>query len=322
MLVIQDAWQHEDFPRPTVVTVGNFDGIHSGQLLVLERVRERADAIGATAVVVTFEPHPLVVLRPQRHPQRITTPEQKQELIRLLGMDLMAIIDFTPEFSTTPATWFVEDLLHRRLGAAEIYIGSDFAFGHERGGNLDLLRSMAGRLGFQVEGIPELNSDGSAISSTRIRQAVREGEVSRAAQMLGRPFAITGVVVRGEGKGRVHGWPTLNVQTDHELLPADGVYAAQVWLPEQSQTLGAVTNVGRRPTFPNGGQRVVEAHLFDFDGDLYGERVELGFVKRLRGERRFPSVENLTSQIGEDAQLAREYLARKDCSTLVPTLKI
>lgn len=276
MLVIRDAWQHEDFPRPTVVTVGNFDGIHRGQQLVLERVRERADAIGATAGVVTFEPHPLVVLRPERPPQRITTPAQKQELMRLQGMDLMAIIDFTPEFSTTPATRFVEDLLHRRLAAAEIYIGTHFGFGHKREGNLDLLRSMAGRLGFRVEGLTELISDGEMVSSTRIRQSVREGELSRAAQMLGRPYAITGVVVRGEGRGRVHGWPTLNVQVEHELLPADGVYAAQVWLPQQAMTRGAVTNVGRRPTFPNGDQRVVEAHLFDFEGDLYGERVELG----------------------------------------------
>lgn len=322
MLVIQDAWKHESFPRPCVVTVGNFDGIHRGQGRVLARVRARAQAIGATAAVVTFEPHPLLVLRPERPVQRITTPAQKQELIRLQGMDLMAIIDFTPEFATTPATGFVEDLLHRRLGAAEIYIGSHFGFGHRREGNLELLRRLSGRLGYRVEGIPELHSEGSVISSTRIRQAVREGDVGRAADLLGRAFAITGVVVEGEGRGRVHGWPTLNVQVDHELVPADGVYAAQVWLPGLVQTLDAVTNVGRRPTFPDGDRRVVESHLFDFDGDLYGERVELAFVERLRGERRFPSVEDLTTQIGRDAQQAREYLSRDDCSTLVPTLGI
>lgn len=320
MQVIEDAWQHEEFPRPTVATVGNFDGIHRGQRAVIEKVRERAEATAQRSVVVTFEPHPLSILRPERPLQRLTTPEQKRELIRRLEVDLLAIIHFTPNFAATSASDFVEQFLHRKLAVSELWVGSRFAFGHRREGDLGLLRRLAAERGFQARGIDELCSRREIISSTRIRQAIRDGEVGRAAELLGRCYAVSGTVVRGDGRGKTQGWPTINLEPDHDLLPADGVYASRVWLPRHRLAAAAVANVGRRPTFPDGDRRVVEAHLFDFELEVYGERVELGFAERLRGERRFPSVERLVAQIALDAEKAREYLRRQDCCAVVPTL--
>jgi len=322
MQVIEDAWQLQDTVGPTVATVGNFDGVHRGQQRVLETVRERATSIGARAAVVTFEPHPLSILRPERPPQRLTTRAQKRELIRRCDVDLMAIVHFTAAFATTPASPFVEDFLCRRLGVAELYVGSQFGFGHQREGNLALLQELGDRLGFRAMGVGEVRSSDEVISSSRIRQAIRDGAVAAANSMLGRAFAITGEVVRGEGRGKDQGWPTINIEPDHEILPADGVYASQVWIPTRDKVFGAVTNIGSRPTFPGSENRVLEAHLFDFGREVYGERVELSFVERLRGERRFPSATELVQQIGRDATEAREYLARQDCSSLVPTLSV
>jgi len=320
MQVIQDAWQYQESAGPTVATIGNFDGIHKGQRSVLETVTDRAAATGSRAAVVTFEPHPLTVLRPQRPLQRLTTPDQKRRLIERFGIDLLVNIEFTPEFSTTPARVFVEDFLHRRLGVTELYVGSAFGFGSRREGDLRLLQELGAELGFQPIGIDEVCSTGDVISSTRIRQAIREGRVRQAADMLGRSYAMSGRVVHGEGRGRDHGWPTINLAPDHDLLPADGVYASQVWIPMHQSVFGAVTNIGHRPTFPGGQDRIVETHVFDFGREVYGDRIELSFAKRLRGERRFPSVTELVEQIGKDAAAAREYLAHEDCSTLVPTL--
>jgi riboflavin kinase/FMN adenylyltransferase len=320
MQVIQDAWQYQESAGPTVATIGNFDGIHRGQRSVLETVTDRAAATGSRAAVVTFEPHPLTVLRPQRPLQRLTTPDQKRRLIERIGIDLLVNIEFTPEFSTTPARVFVEDFLHRRLGVTELYVGSDFGFGSRREGDLKLLEELSAELGFRPVGIDEVRMTGEVISSTRIRQAIREGRVRQAADMLGRSYAMSGRVVHGEGRGRDHGWPTINLAPDHDLLPADGVYASQVWIPMRQSVFGAVTNIGHRPTFPGGQDRIVETHVFDFGREVYGDRIELSFAKRLRGERRFPSATELVEQIGRDAVAAREYLAHEDCSTLVPTL--
>ena len=322
MRVIDDAWQLQDSIGPTVATVGNFDGIHRGQRAVLEPVTTRASVAGARSAVITFEPHPLSILRPQRPPQRLTTPDQKRELIRGAGVDLLVNVRFTREFATTKAREFVQHLLHEALGVVEVYVGSDFGFGHQREGNLELLERMGRDLGFRAVGIEEVRAGDQVVSSTRVRQKIREGEVEAAAALLGRPFAMTGRVVHGEGRGREHGWPTINLDPDHDLLPADGVYASQVWIPLRRKMYHAVTNIGRRPTFPGANARVVETHVFDFGREVYGDRIELSFVRRLRGEQRFPSVEELIEQIGKDATAAREYLAREDCFTLVPTLGV
>jgi len=322
MQVIEDAWNLQKPVGLTVVTIGNFDGVHLGQQQVLQRVKERAKAIGARPTVVTFEPHPLAVLRPERPPQRLTTPDQKRELLGLFGIDLVAVVRFTEEFAGTSAAAFVEDFVHRKLGAQELYVGSTFGFGRQREGDLGLLEEMAERFGFRAQGIDEVSASTEIISSTRIREAIRQGDIEGADDLLGRPYAITGEVVHGLGRGREHGWPTINIRPDHQLLPADGVYASQVWLPGRQQLLGAVTNIGSRPTFPGDEDRVVESHIFDFGREVYQERVELGFMKRLRGEQKFPSITELVEQIADDATAAREYLAQDGCSSLVPTLQV
>lgn len=322
MRVIEDAWGLQDSIGPTVATVGNFDGIHRGQREVLGTVVARASTLGAQAAVVTFEPHPLSILRPERPPQRLTTLDQKRELIRGIGIDLLIIVGFTREFAATPAREFVTHLLQRALGVEELYVGSGFGFGRQREGDLELLTRMGGELGFGAVGIDEVRIGGQVVSSTRVRQAIREGQVSEAAELLGRPYALTGRVVHGEGRGREHGWPTLNLDPDHDLLPADGVYASQVWIPQRHKMFDAVTNIGRRPTFPGANPRVVETHVFDFGREVYGDRIELSFVRRLRGEQRFPSAQKLVEQISRDAAAAREYLAREDCFSLIPTLGI
>jgi riboflavin kinase/FMN adenylyltransferase len=303
-----------------VATVGNFDGIHLGQQLIIKKVVERAHALGVASVVVTFEPHPLDVLRPERPPERITLRQQKRSLIEALGVDFLVVINFSPEFASSSAREFVEEFLHHKLGVQEFYVGSRFGFGRNREGNLDLLREMGESLGFLVVGLDEVGCEEATISSTRIRNAVREGEVEKAASMLGRSYAVVGEVIHGEGRGKQHGWPTINIDVEHALMPAEGVYASQAWLPGLDLSLNGVTNIGRRPTFPGGRDLIVETHLFDFEQDIYGEKVELSFVKRLRGEKRFTRVEDLIQQISEDAVLAREYLGRQDCSDIVPTL--
>lgn len=320
MQILQDAWNHRDLPSPCVATVGNFDGIHRGQQRIIEIVVERAREMGIASAVVTFEPHPLDVLRPERPPERITLRQQKWSLIERLGVDFLVVIHFSPEFAATSARDFVERFLHRRLGVKELIVGSRFGFGRNREGDLNLLEEMGESLGFRAEGLEEVSCDVGTISSTRIRNAIRDGEVQAAAAMLGRSFAVIGEVIRGEGRGKQHGWPTINIEVDHQLMPAEGVYASQVWLPGSSLSLEGVTNIGRRPTFADAADVVVESHIFDFDQDIYGEKVELAFVERLRGEQRFGSVEDLVRQIGEDAAQAREYLARQDCSLIVPTL--
>jgi riboflavin kinase/FMN adenylyltransferase len=320
MRVIDDAWQLQDNLGPTVATIGNFDGIHRGQQRVLETVAERARRSEAAAAVVTFEPHPLSVLRPERPPQRLTTPAQKRVLIERLGIDLLLNLEFDAGLSATPAREFVESFLHRRLGVTELYVGATFGFGRQREGDIEVLTALGHELGFEPRGIEEVRLGDDVVSSTRIREAIRSGDVEAAAELLGRSFAVTGRVVHGEGRGREHGWPTINLDSDHDLLPADGVYASEVWIPERQQVYGAVTNIGRRPTFPGSHDRIVETHVFDFGREVYGDRIELSFARRLRGERRFPSAAELIEQIGRDAAAAREYLRVESCFRLVPTL--
>ncbi len=313
MRVIEDAWNAPGAAGGVIGTIGNFDGIHLGQKAILERVTDRARESSQPSVVVTFEPHPLAVLRPQEAPPRLTTQRQKVALLESLGVDVMAVVRFTEEFARTPAEVFVREFLHAKLGMREVYVGSRFAFGRRREGNLALLRRMAGELGFDCFGVEEVLHDGKPVSSTRIRRAVTAGRVGAARAMLDRPYAVCGSVVRGEGRGKKLGWPTMNLALASEILPADGVYASRVAFTAAGTLLDGVTNVGRRPTFNGSRERVVECHVFDFDREVYGQEVELSFLKRLRGERAFSSVEALRTQIAEDARVAREYLATEGC---------
>lgn len=313
MLVVHDAYasQSTDTPRGGVGAIGNFDGLHLGQRAIIDRVVARARELGVPAVVITFDPHPLTVLRPEQAPLPLTTPEQKEKLLEEAGVDVVLILRFTPELARVPARQFVRELLHGRLGLREVYVGSSFVFGHGREGDLEILQEMGRELGFEAFGVDEVFWGGDRISSTRIRRAVGEGKIEDAAAMLGRPYSISGVIARGDRMGQRLGWPTINLMSDHKLLPHDGVYAGRVFFPSFPATFDCATNVGTRPTVYENYQRVVESHILDFKSDVYGKRVEISFYKRLREERIFPSVMDLAAQIAKDVDAAREYFARR-----------
>jgi riboflavin kinase/FMN adenylyltransferase len=313
MHVFQDAYNSHvtDLPRGGVGTIGNFDGLHLGQRAIIDRVVARAAELGVPPVVVTFDPHPLAILRPDQAPLRLTTKEQKEALLREAGVGVVLILRFTPELARVPARQFVREFLHERLGLREIYVGKSFVFGHEREGDLELLQEMGQELGFQAAGVQEVIWSGDRISSTRIRRAVSEGKVEDAAAMLDRPYSISGVIARGDRMGQRLGWPTINVMPDHKLLPLDGVYAGRVFFPSFPASFDCVTNIGTRPTVYENYQRVLESHILDFKADVYGKKVEVSFYKRLREERIFPTVMDLSAQIARDVETTREYFSRR-----------
>ena len=311
MLVIQDALHASDLPRGGIVSIGNFDGVHRGQRAILDLVAARARDAGAPAVVVTFEPHPLAVLAPERVPPRLTTLAQKERLLDEAGIEVVLVVRFTPELARLPARLFVREFLVERLAVKEVYVGSGFVFGHQREGDLPLLRQLGEGFGFAAFGVPEVLCRGERISSTRIRRAVAEGNVADAWEMLGRPYAVSGLIARGERMGQKLGWPTINLAPDNELVPADGVYVSRVHFPSFPAAFDCVTNIGTRPTVYENYQRVVESHILDFSADVYGERVELSFYKRLREERIFPTVMDLSAQIRRDVEATREYFAAR-----------
>jgi riboflavin kinase/FMN adenylyltransferase len=298
--------------RRSIVTIGNFDGIHLGHQAILKTVVDRAKDLDGQAVVYTFDPHPRKVLRPEKAPALLNTLEQKLELLERAGVDVVVVEPFTAEFSRTGADEFVR-ILHERIQPLEVYVGYDFHFGRDREGSMRMLTEMGPRLGFSVTIIPEVTVDAGDVNSTRIRQLLAEGEAERAARMLGRPFTIRGYVVRGDERGRSLGFPTANVEPENEVIPAAGVYAGHLCLldagdPPAGTRLPAVINVGRRPTFGDGRGLVAEAHAIDSGGDFYGRRVELSFSVWLRAERRFPSADALSVQIEQDVETARRRL--------------
>lgn len=298
--------------RP-VVTVGSFDGIHLGHRSILDTVVTRARARQGTATVVTFDPHPRRVLQPDRAPLLLSTPEQRLERIAACGIDVTIVEPFTPEFAKTPPERFVREYLYEGLDPVEVYVGYDFRFGRDREGSMRLLTELGPRLGFAVTIIPEVTVDGEDVNSTRIRELLSGGDVAMAGRLLGQPYAVRGSVVEGDRRGRTLGFPTANLAAENELLPAPGVYAGRVCLldagsPSARERFGAVTNVGRRPTFDAGETITCESYLLDVDADLYGRRLEVEFQARLRPEQRFPGVEALREQIARDVALARRLL--------------
>lgn len=311
MEIYRNAWQESDLVPAGVAAIGNFDGVHLGQRALLERVAERGRELGVPAVAVTFDPHPLKILDPAKAPERLTTNEQREELLASCGLQALYEIFFTPEFSRVPARRFVREFLLDRLAIREIYVGTGFVFGHDRDGDMSLLHSMGRDFGFRAVGIEEVTHGGRAISSTRIRAALRSGEPEEAAAMLGRAYALTGIVVRGAQRGKALGFPTINLACEQELLPRSGVYVARATI--DNQTHRAVANIGTRPTVEEDGPKLVEAHILDFDRDVYGMRAGVEVLHRLRDEQRFESLEALQAQIRRDAMAAREYKPLSTC---------
>jgi riboflavin kinase/FMN adenylyltransferase len=298
-----------------VLTMGNFDGLHVGHRSIMDTVVARARALSGDAAVYTFDPHPRKVLQPERAPGLLTTLEQKIELLAERGIDVVIVEPFTREFARTPPERFVRDIVYARLRPREVYVGYDFHFGRDREGSMRELTELGPRLGFAVTVIPEVTCAGQDVNSTRIRGLLEAGDVAAAAELLGRAYAVRGRVATGRRRGRALGFPTLNLALENEVIPAPGVYVSRAAFldpgrPSRGAAFGAVTNVGRRPTFETGDAVHVEAHLLDFDAEAYGRRVELAFLARLREERRFPDADALREQITRDAEAARRHLER------------
>jgi len=290
-----------DPARRPVVTLGNFDGVHLGHQYIMKRLVERAAALGVPAVAVTFEPHPISVLRPDVAPKRILTPDQKREVLGEMGIDLLVIIEFTLEFSRKEPEVFIREVLSEKLRAQELVLGTNFRFGRARAGDLETLRSLGGTFGFQVRRVDPALSEGEMISSSRIRKALSEGRAGEAAAMLGRPYFVEGEVVRGDGRGRGMGFPTANVSVGGDVLVADGVYATSARL--QNRTYRGMAHVGQRPTFGL-STTAVETHLFDFSGEIYGRPLRLFFHRRLRETIAFDGPEALGRQLAKDRDQA------------------
>ena len=290
--------------RRPVLALGNFDGVHRGHAKIIQQVRRRADEQGAAAAALTFDPHPSRVVRPDKAPPLLMTGPQKLAALAEAGMDGIAVVRFTPELSRWDPETFVRTVLVEWLQVAEVWVGANFLFGHERAGNFSRLRALGARYGFRAEKIDPVRYRDFVVSSTRVRRLIAEGRVDEAGSLLGHHYMLAGTIARGDGRGRRIGYPTANLATENALLPPNGVYATAVLM--EGDIHAAATNVGVRPTFggaPAGP--VVESHLFDVDRDLYGLAVRVAFIRRLREERSFPDGEALRAQIARDCDAAR-----------------
>lgn len=294
--------------RPPIAALGNFDGVHRGHQRILERVLQQARQRVTSSCVVTFDPHPPRVVRPDKAPALLMTLDQRLEALEQLGVDCVAIVRFSRELATWEPEMFVEQVLVKWLRVGEVWVGENFLFGRERSGNFSLLRLLGQQAGFTVEKVEPVRYREFVVSSTRVRRLLAEGRVDEAASLLGHGFFIDGQVVEGDQRGRTIGFPTANIRTANELLPAHGVYASV--LRVNGALLQSVTNVGVRPTI---GQQVapsVETHVLDGSPDLYGARVRLFFTERVRDEQRFDGLDALKAQIAADCEAARRLFDR------------
>ena len=291
-----------------MLALGNFDGLHRGHTKIIERIRRGAADRGGTTLVLTFDPHPPRIVRPDKAPLLLMTLEQKIEGLAKAGVQGVAVVRFTHDLSRWDPETFVRTVLVDWLQVAEVWVGADFLFGRDRTGNFSLLRALGAQYGFRVEKIDSVRYKDFVVSSTRIRRLVAEGRVDEAGALLGHHFFIDGQVVRGAGRGREIGVPTANLSTTNELVPPHGVYATT--LTVDGVVHSSVTNIGTRPTFGDVKAPVIETHALDFNRDLYERVVRLGFVQRLRDERRFPDVDALKAQIDADVRRARRLFDR------------
>ena len=302
-----------DDPRPPwlvhpVLALGNFDGLHRGHLKIIERVRRGAAEHGGTPMAMTFDPHPSRVVRPDKAPTLLMTKEQRLEALERAGIKAVAVVRFTTELSQWDPEMFVRTVLVEWLRVSEVWVGADFLFGHDRGGNFSTLRTLGQRYGFRADKIDPVRYKEFVVSSTRVRRLVAEGRMDEAGALLGHQYYIDGVVVEGKRRGRELGFPTANLKTDNELLPPNGVYATTTTI--DGIVHRSISNIGLRPTFGDTTKTMIEAYLMGFDGDLYGRRVRLGFVQRLRDERKFEDVDALRAQIEADRRRAERLFAQ------------
>jgi riboflavin kinase / FMN adenylyltransferase len=297
-----------EIQRPSVLTLGVFDGLHLGHQLIMKTVVERARTINAVPTVITFEPHPRAVLHPESAPPLLQTFDQKIEALGVLGIEQTIVIRFDQAFSQIRAEDFLRDVVVERLQAAEVYLGRGFFFGHNREGNIDLLRQVSDQLGFLADEVPEVRLRGRRIGSTRIRELLADGRVNLARRMLGCPYGVEGPVVRGAERGAQLGFPTANIHPHNRVIPRSGVYITATLI--EGQWRRGVTNIGTRPTFADGRGISVETHIMNWTGDLYGDVVRVRFLRRLRDEKKFGSIDELKQQIEQDVSRAESYFER------------
>jgi riboflavin kinase / FMN adenylyltransferase len=290
--------------RGCVATIGNFDGVHLGHQAVFAALRERAAATGLPATVITFEPQPMEFFVPEQAPARLTRLREKLEAVAACGIERVLVIHFDAAFATVEAEAFVRGILVERLGIRHLYVGDDFRFGRDRRGDFALLEALGREAGFGVESLATVACDGERVSSTRIREALQRGDLLHANHCLGRSYRISGRVAHGNKRGRTIGFPTLNVPLLRRSTPLRGVFAVEV-AGLGPLALPGVANIGNRPTLHGDDRFLLEVHLFDCEADLYGRRVEVAFVERIREERRFESFDALRAQIQQDARQAR-----------------
>jgi riboflavin kinase/FMN adenylyltransferase len=308
-----DVLHFPDDARPPwlvhpVLALGNFDGLHRGHLKIVERVRRGAVEHGGTPMAMTFDPHPPRVVRPDKAPPLLMTLPQRLDALERAGMRAVAVVRFTRELSQWEPETFVRTVLVDWLHVSEVWVGANFLFGHDRSGNFSLLRTLGQRYGFRADKIDPVRYKEFVVSSTRIRRLVAEGRVDEAGALLGHSYALAGTIVEGRRRGRELGFPTANLRTDNELIPPHGVYATT--LTVDGIVHAAITNVGVNPTFGDDGATTIETHVLRYNRELYGQRVQLGFVQRLRDERRFDDVDALRAQIEADCRRAERLFTR------------
>jgi len=291
--------------RPTTLTLEVFDNLHLGHQAIVRTVVERAALIGATPTLITFDPHPRQVLKPETAPPLLQTFNQKMEGLKLLGIEQVVVLDFNRELAALSAEEFTQRYIVDALRAREVYLGKGFAFGHERRGHIELLKWLGHQIGFYAAEVPEVQLRGRRISSTMIRMLLKSGRVNLARRMLGRPYGIEGVVTQGRGVGRKFLFPTANLELQNRVLPTDGVYVTLALIDGAWRR--SVTNIGKRPTLGADAESKVEAHIIDFDDDLYGRTIRVRVLHRLRGERKFSGIDELRAQISRDRDRAVRY---------------
>lgn len=307
MLLITDLNKITSKFSNSIITLGNFDGLHLGHQALIKMIIDRARETGAVSLVVTFRPHPLKILAPDKCPPLISIYEEKIKLFEKLGIDVLVKIPFTLDFSSMTPKDFVKNILYDLLGAKEIFVGSNYRFGKGREGNIRMLKELGEELGFKVREVEQVSLNGEVISSTKIRNLLKDGNVEHAARLLGRDYAITGVVIKGDGRGKGLGFPTANIASKHAIIPSDGVYAVRLFA--RDKYYDGVANIGLRPTFEK-KELAIEVHIFDFNEDLYGEEISVFFIKKIREEKRFENIDALIKQINADIGVAKSIVAR------------
>lgn len=301
--------ENANISRPTVLTLGVFDGLHLGHQRIMQTVVERARAVKAIPTAITFDPHPRAVLYPESAPPLLQTLDQRLANFEVLGIRQAIVIRFNKEFAAQDAEEFLRKVVHERLQAKEVYLGKGFAFGSNRAGNIELLRLMSERLGFFADEVPEICLRDARISSSKIRALLAEGKVNLARRMLGRPYGIEGQIIHGARRGRTIGFPTANLKPRNRVVPKFGVYATATLI--NGEWRRSITNVGVRPTFENESEPSIETYVFDYDGDLYGDVLRVRFLHRIRDEKKFAGIDELKAQIQKDSRRALLYFKRQ-----------